>query len=188
MKTILLNTKILLLVSVVSFFSISCEKETNNTPEETATTENVAKVPEIIYSNVTIQGNNGKFISSENGQAPMTCNRTVADTWETFQLVRTTVNGYKIRGNNGKYVRVDESTGSNVSPDVAPLYCDADRKDAMTFWISRYPRPSGKYFISKYKVARYLTSENGERPMNLNRTEIDTWEEFTITNFDPHNN
>jgi glucosylceramidase len=33
---------------------------------------------------VTLRGNNGKFISSENGAQAMTCTRTTASGWEAF--------------------------------------------------------------------------------------------------------
>ena len=35
---------------------------------------------------ISLRGNNGRYISSENGQSVMKCNRTTIAGWETFTL------------------------------------------------------------------------------------------------------
>jgi predicted heme/steroid binding protein len=49
----------------------------------------------------------GKYLSSEIGEAPMTCNRQQALDWEYFELIEHGDNIYSIKGNNGKYVSYD---------------------------------------------------------------------------------
>jgi len=37
-------------------------------------------------SQVALRGSNGRYVSSENGSSPMSCNRTVAYSWENSSL------------------------------------------------------------------------------------------------------
>jgi chitinase len=39
-----------------------------------------------IGQTVTIKGSDGKYISSENGTQAMTCNRMIAQGWESFGI------------------------------------------------------------------------------------------------------
>uniref|UniRef100_A0A914DUD9 Uncharacterized protein n=1 Tax=Acrobeloides nanus TaxID=290746 RepID=A0A914DUD9_9BILA len=46
----------------------------------------------------------GKYVSSENGEQPITCNRTSVDDWEKFELIKHGDGTVSFKGNNGKYI------------------------------------------------------------------------------------
>jgi len=50
------------------------------------------------------KGENGFYLSSENGQSPVTCNRNAIGSFETFILESLGGNIYAIKGNNGLYL------------------------------------------------------------------------------------
>jgi len=53
---------------------------------------------------VSFKGNNGNYVSSENGGKAMRCNRSAVGAWEKFTLESLGGDLYAIKGNNGKYV------------------------------------------------------------------------------------
>uniref|UniRef100_A0A914Y796 Uncharacterized protein n=1 Tax=Panagrolaimus superbus TaxID=310955 RepID=A0A914Y796_9BILA len=51
----------------------------------------------------------GKYLSSENGEKPMTCHRTSANDWELFEMIWSNDNDERtlsLKGNNGKFVSI----------------------------------------------------------------------------------
>lgn len=65
---------------------------------------------------ISIRGNNGKYVSSENGTKTMTCNRNSIGDWEKFTLIGS--NGiYALQGSNGLYVRNDMNCTSVEATD-----------------------------------------------------------------------
>ncbi|SFE40968.1 Por secretion system C-terminal sorting domain-containing protein [Chitinophaga sp. CF118] len=59
--------------------------------------------------------NNGKYVSSENGEQPITCNRTSIQGWEAFDWVPVGNGQVFLRGSNGLYVSSENGT--------APMTC-----------------------------------------------------------------
>jgi hypothetical protein len=53
-----------------------------------------------------------KYISSENGAAPITCNRTTVGDWEKFDWVLTADGKVGFRGNNGLFI--SSENGANA--------------------------------------------------------------------------
>ena len=52
---------------------------------------------------------NNRYVSSENGQAPLIANRGQVGSWETFQVVDADSGLVALRANNGKYVSAREA-------------------------------------------------------------------------------
>jgi hypothetical protein len=46
----------------------------------------------------------GKYVSSENGTQPITCNRTTFQAWETFTWINNADGTISLQGNNGDFV------------------------------------------------------------------------------------
>jgi hypothetical protein len=54
----------------------------------------------------------GKYVSSENGAAPMTCSRATAGDWEKFDWLVNSDGTISLRGNNGRYVSSENGTAA----------------------------------------------------------------------------
>ena len=60
---------------------------------------------------VSIMGSNGRYVSSENGTQPMTCNKTSSGASEKFILENQGGNNFAIKANiNGRYVSSENGT------------------------------------------------------------------------------
>ena len=70
---------------------------------------------------VALLGTNGRYVSSENGDGAMTCNRTSIGWWERFDWVEFEDGTIGLRGNNGRYVS---------SENGGPMTCTRDAADA----------------------------------------------------------
>ncbi|WP_370449361.1 T9SS type A sorting domain-containing protein [Aquimarina sp. BL5] len=105
---------------------------------------------------VTIKGNNGRFVSSENGTKAMNCNRTAAQGWEKFTLVSQGGNVYAIKGNNGKYVSHENGANSGITCNRSAIGAwekfiisglnnrsfDLDTKEVSKELVDIYPNPA----------------------------------------------
>lgn len=119
---------------------------------------------------INLKGNNGKYVSSENGSGSMNCNRGAVGSWEKFQLIWLNNGKVALKGNNGKYVS-SENGGK-------PITCN---RTAIGSWeqftlIAR----GGNKFALMGNNGRYISSENGAKAMTCNRTAIGSWEQFVI--------
>jgi endoglucanase len=120
-----------------------------------------------IGQTIWLQGNNGLFVSSENGTQAMTCNRAAAQGWEQF-YVGDAGNGKVTLQSMGKYVSSENAEQAmTCNHTVAQGWEQFDWFDNGDGTISL--RGSNGMFVS---------SENGEKPMNCNRAAIDGWEKF----------
>ncbi|MCG8700078.1 MAG: trypsin-like peptidase domain-containing protein, partial [Bacteroidales bacterium] len=72
-----------------------------------------------IGKKISLKGNNGKYVSSENGKKAMNCNRTSVAKWEKFTVVDAGNGKIALKGSNGKYV----NSGS-------PMYCNSSLTSA----------------------------------------------------------
>ncbi|MEM6829854.1 MAG: T9SS type A sorting domain-containing protein [Bacteroidota bacterium] len=62
----------------------------------------------------SFRGSNGNYVSSENGNKPMTCNRATIGGWERFRLESRGNDVFAIKGNNGQYLRNNMQCNSTV--------------------------------------------------------------------------
>ncbi|WP_271767519.1 T9SS type A sorting domain-containing protein [Aquimarina algiphila] len=125
-------------------------------------------------SKVSLKGNNGKYVSSENGNKAMTCNRSSVQGWEKFTMnVLGSINGndqVSLQGNNGKYV-----SSENGLKDV---FCN---RGSVGAWEKFELIHHGNNVYSfKGSNGKYLSSENGSGGMTCSRSSLGSWEKFTI--------
>ncbi|WP_223148863.1 T9SS type A sorting domain-containing protein [Aquimarina sp. RZ0] len=121
-----------------------------------------------------LKGNNAKYVSSENGTKPMTCNRNQIGGWEKFEIkVIGSTNGNDIvtlKGNNGNYVSSENGT--------KPITCDRPRVGAWEkFELIHH---GNQVYSLKGNNGKYLSSENGTRSMTCSKTNIGNQERFNI--------
>jgi beta-glucanase (GH16 family) len=123
-----------------------------------------------IGQSITLKGNNGDYVSSENGTMAMTCNRTTAQAWEHFTVVDAGNGLVALQGNNGDYVSSENG--------VNPITCN--RVSYSTWeefnWVSN---ADGSISLQGNN-GDYVSSENGVNPMTCNRTTAQAWEEFLV--------
>ncbi|WP_298740963.1 carbohydrate-binding protein [uncultured Chitinophaga sp.] len=130
-------------------------------------TSNPTNVP--IGKVITLKGNNGMFVSSENGAQPMNCNRPAAQGWEQFTVLDGGAGKIVLQAMN-KYVSSEGGTKAmNCNRTVIGSYEKFD-------WIQN---PDGTISL-RGNNGQYVSSENGAQPMNCNRPTIEGWEKFTF--------
>jgi hypothetical protein len=119
---------------------------------------------------LTLQANNGLFVSSENGGGPMNSNRTAVGPWEQF-LVVDAGSGTVALKNSGKYVSSQNGQQAITCQDTV---ISALNHFALVF-------NSDGTLSLRGSNGLYVSSENGTAPMTCNRTAIGSWEEFNYT-------
>ncbi len=122
-----------------------------------------------IGSVISLRGNNGKYVSSENGNAPMNCNRDQVFAWERFTVVDAGEGKIALKGNNGRYVSSENGT--------KPINCNRNRIgmwEKFTWGIN-----NGKVTL-RGNNNQYISSEDGREPMNCNRPNIGRFERFDV--------
>ena len=118
---------------------------------------------------ITLKGSNNLFVSGENGEDPMWCDRPVADAWEQFTVVDAG-NGKVALQSMGKYLSSENGE--------KPITCnrtsigDWERFD----WVPA----SGGGFALRGNNGMYISSEDGTKAMTCTRASIDDWETFTL--------
>ncbi len=123
-----------------------------------------------IGSFVTLRGAvNGKYVSSEDGESPMHCNRATASSWETFRVVDAGSGRIALQAaSNGKYVT-----------SASPMYTDGSSIGAAEqfAWLSPVP---GQVQLQSVSSGYFVSSEDGTAAMTCNRTEASGWETFDV--------
>ncbi|WP_163711307.1 cellulase family glycosylhydrolase [Mangrovibacterium lignilyticum] len=120
-----------------------------------------------IGSYISFEAYNNTFISSEGGNAAMTCNRSLRTDSEYF-LIEDAGEGFiALKGNNGKYVSSNNGTSS--------MTCDKDviGETEKFYWIDL---AGGK--MALLGKGGFVSMEGGSIPINANRTGIDGWEVY----------
>ncbi|WP_188466632.1 endonuclease/exonuclease/phosphatase family protein [Marivirga lumbricoides] len=120
---------------------------------------------------ITIQGSNGKYLSSEDGLSAMMCDRDEADDWEKFDVIDNPDGTFSLRGSNGKYVSSENGN--------SPMMCDRNTPDDWEKfnWVEL----GGNAFAIKGSNGNYVSSENGLSGVMCNRPDIGEWETFNWT-------
>lgn len=134
-------------------------------PEEPNEPNDPSKAP--IGKTIWLKGFNGMYVSSENGEQAMNCNRPQAQGWEQF-LVVDAGNGKIALSSQGKYV----SSGNGT----ADMTCD---RPAIQGWEQFTWIVNADNTISlQGSNGMYVSSENGTKAMTCNRPAIQGWEAF----------
>ena len=117
---------------------------------------------------IALKGNNGKYVSSENGAQPVTCNRGAVGGWEKFIVVDAGGGTIALRGNNGRYISSENGAQS--------MTCN---RTAIGAWEKFTVGVTGNQITLRGNNGRFVSSENGTRSMTCNRTSAQGWERFT---------
>lgn len=127
-----------------------------------------------IGSTISLKGNNNRYVSSENGRAPMRCNRNNVGTWEKFRVVdagsgRIALRGFAFGAANNRFISSENGN--------APINCN---RSALAGWERFTVRSTGNNQISlQGNNGRYISSENGNRAMTCTRNSVSATERFT---------
>ena len=124
--------------------------------------------PPIPYGQtIWLKGFNGKYVSSENGVNPMSCNRDSIEDWEAFTIVRIDKGRVALQS-NGKFVSSENGE--------RPIICDRMYVQAWEVfdWIFT---EDGKVGF-RGNNGKFINSQNGEAPMTCDSEELSGWEAF----------
>ncbi len=126
-------------------------------------TPNTAPIGQTIW----LKGNNGLYVSSENGAEPMNCDRESVQGWEQFTVIDAG-NGKIGLQNNNMYVSSENGE--------APINCDRTSLDGWEAfeWIAM---EDGKVAF-RGNNNMYISSRNGEAPMTCDAEVLAGWEIF----------
>jgi endonuclease/exonuclease/phosphatase family metal-dependent hydrolase len=119
--------------------------------------------------------NGGKYVSSNNGTSPITCDRPSVQGWEKFLVVDAGGGKIALRGSNGRYVSSENGTAAMTC--TRQTYSDWEKFT----WVA----VSSNQLALLGNNGRYVSSENGLTAMNCNRPSIDGWEKFTFSTIAP---
>ena len=121
-----------------------------------------------VGTTVTFKGNNGLYVTSNDADSPMACNRPIAQAWEEFTVINA---GY------GKVAL--QAMGHYVSSEDGQTSITCNRTAYSTWeefdWI---PVSGGVTLRGTNDL--YISSENGQIFMTCNRPFAQGWETFGI--------
>lgn len=122
-----------------------------------------------IGQTITLKGNNGLYVSGEDGTQAMNCNRATAQAWEQFLVVDA---------GNGKVALQSMAQYVSSENGVNPITCNRPTFGGWeTFtWINN---ADGTISLQGNN-GDFVSSENGAQPMTCNRTTAQAWEEFRV--------
>ena len=135
--------------------------------ERTGTTNPPPPTTAPIGQTIWLKGFNGQYVSSENGEEPMNCNRPTVQGWEQF-LVGDGGNGKITLSNQGKFV--SSENGEQAITCSRTTAQDWEKFD----WIVN---ADGTISL-RGNNGLYVSSENGTQAMTCTRTTIQGWEAF----------
>lgn len=126
-----------------------------------------ASNPAPIGQVITLKGNNGFYVSSENGTKAMTCTRTAPQGWEQFTVLDAGGGKIALRSMS-KYVSSENG--------VEAITCN---RTAVQGWeVFDWIVNTDGTISLRGNNGYYVSSENGEEPMTCNRATIGGWERF----------
>lgn len=162
-------------LSLTTFFSCTVDEEIN--PEElSSSNESFAVTAGAKYY---LKGNNGRYVSHNNGTEDMKCDRVNAGSWEQFYIREGTGYWYVKGVSIPKYVSSENGTNDMI--------CNRDNLGAWEkFDISYHGTANGNDVVAFKSRSnnRYVSSENGSIDMTCNRTNVGSWEKFELVPVD----
>jgi chitinase len=121
---------------------------------------------------IWLRGNNGLYVSSNNGTSAMTCDRASAQGWEKFDVIDAGSGKIALKGTNGMYVSSENGAATG-------MFCNrATFQGWETFtWVSIGTtqvqlKGSNNLFVCQW-------ANNGSGPVACNRAAASGWETFT---------
>lgn len=143
-------------------------------PHWTITRVKIKRVSELlskppIGAVIGLIGNNGKYVSSENGKASMNCNRSRLGNLEQFTVIDAGNGKIALKDKNGNYVSSENGRKPMIS----------NRQRLGSWEKFTWKLNNGKVTL-KGNNNLYVSSENGTKSMNCNRNRIGSFERFDI--------
>lgn len=136
-------------------------------PTQPVIGSNTGNIP--IGQTVTIKGSNGLYVSSENGQQAMNCNRTAVGGWEQFKVVDAG-NGKVALINSAKYVCSEDG--------LQAMNCN---RTAVGPWEQfEWIRNADGSVSFKGSNGKFVSSENGTQAMTCTKVTAGASESFRI--------
>lgn len=131
---------------------------------------NITSAAPPVGQTITLKGSNGLYVTSNNADSAMACDRTTAQGWETFTVGDAGNGLVTLKGSNGLYV-----TSNN---GASPMTCDRATAQAWEQfrWISN---PDGTISLQGSN-GDYVSSNNGVGFMTCDRTQAQGWEGFRV--------
>ncbi|WP_162927002.1 cellulase family glycosylhydrolase [Flavobacterium psychrotrophum] len=117
---------------------------------------------------IWLKGNNGKYVSTEGNDNPMTCIKDAYNGWELFTIVDAGDGKIALKGSNDKYVSSENGSAYMICNKTT-----IGTTEKFTF-----------INVGDWKVAlrgsndKYVSSENGSNPMMCDKPKIADWETF----------
>ncbi|WP_124979265.1 cellulase family glycosylhydrolase [Nonlabens xiamenensis] len=112
--------------------------------------------------------NSNKYVSSNNGSGPVTCDRSSRGQWERFRVVSAGDRKIALKGNNRRYINSQNGNSAMTCTSTSVQGWESFE------WIDVYGNVALKGFNGKY-VSSEGGSSNG---MNSNRDTASGWEVF----------
>lgn len=131
---------------------------------------NITNATPPVGQTITLKGSNGLYVTSNNADSAMACNRATAQAWETFTVGDAGNGLITLKGSNGLYV-----TSNNGDSAMACNRSTASAWEQFK-WISN---PDGTISLQGTN-GDYVSSENGTTFMTCTRTQAQGWEEFKV--------
>ncbi|MGS2739991.1 hypothetical protein [Sinomicrobium sp. M5D2P17] len=128
-----------------------------------------AAVADYVGGTFGLKASNNLFVSGENGQSAMYCDRPAADAWEHFTIVDAGGGLVALRS-MGKYVSSENGT--------QPMRCNRTSiEDWEKFTLVEH---SDGTISFRGNNGKYVSSEDGEEAMYCDRDAVEGWEKFTL--------
>jgi len=122
-----------------------------------------------IGQTITLKGNNGQYVSGEDGTQAMICNRPTAQAWEQFLVVDA---------GNGKVAL--QSVGQYVSSENGTKAITCNRPTFGGWETFTWVNNADGTISLQGSNGDFVSSENGAQPMTCTRTTAQAWEEFRV--------
>ncbi len=124
---------------------------------------------------INIQSIAYKYVSSENGQKPMICNRDTPRSWEAFELIELSNGNVALKGNNGKYVSSENG--------LKPITCNRKEiREWEEFELIMYSQ--NRFSLRSVYNNKYISAQSGTEPMTCDQSSVGSWEVFIMSNAD----
>lgn len=122
-----------------------------------------------IGQTIWLRGTNNQYVSSEDGQSAMMCDRPSAQGWEQFTVVDAGGGKIGLRGSNGQYVSSENGQSG--------MMCN---RSSIGGWEAfEWLDLGGGQVALKGNNGQFVSSENGQAAMMCNRPSVSGWEAFT---------
>jgi len=122
-----------------------------------------------VGATVALKGNNNKWVSGENGNAPMTCNRSNPAAWERLTVVNAGRGKIALKNTVGLYVSSSNGNSAMI----------ANRSRIGAWEQFTVVDAGGGKFALRGNNGKYVSSNNGLSNMTCDRNSIGGWEKFT---------